>query len=844
MLLREASLMRSLHHPNVLRLHSAFLVEDSAWLVLPLVAGGCVSTALERRARRMSGSHASPSAPSSSSPRPHALTTSSDGSGSGSGHSGSHHHHHQHLAPPLPPPLGGVRGDEALLATIARGALRGLAYLHAAGTAHRDLKAANLLLGARGEVIVADFGVAATLERATAAPQCCPAPEVAAATAASATERSSSSYNSGGWLSSPPSPSPCSSSQQAQDSDSSSHQHLGYLSRTTCVGTACYMAPEVIAGLEEGYDAAAADIWSFGVTLLELAAGSPPHAGAQSLVAVALAVAHGEAPTLHAHCAALGAPLPSAAARDFAAACLSREPSGRPSAAALLQHRFLRLARDDAYVASRLLPGGCMASGIGGGGCSKVPPSPAAAAAGAATTAPSASSAFAAAAASASASASAGQQEQHRESNGGGQHNKKTKEVHSLTWQVPPYAALATLVSGGSGTIARGGSGSGSDSTSSSYAAAAAPPVSLSSSSPPPPSPLASSSSSLSSYNNNSNNSNNRSASPPRSRELRLEFTAWFGKVTLTLGGHVLLTKKYSLLQSLRFNNDKFVLTIPSVPASSPAAAAAAAAGSARGGESDGSPSSPPPPPVSDLAGSRLSIVVTVGLDMELHGSAAVDGFKLPEPRTAHEKVAVVSSASSGTEKNGGGNREKKAAAAAATVASAAAARPSKKEAANAVASSVMAPASRSASQALSASSAEEGDGGAAAAEASAASSLASLEALSISTSEQQQKSDSAAAAAPLSSPSPSPFSTAASTPAMRLCAVPEDASAHAGREDSGIVVAGSTRGVAPREVGVAVAVDAGEPVSQSRPSPTSVVSAAGGGGGTAASIGATASVG
>ena len=55
MLLREASLMRSLNHPNVLRLHSAFLVDDSAWLVLPLVAGGCVSSALERRARRMSG---------------------------------------------------------------------------------------------------------------------------------------------------------------------------------------------------------------------------------------------------------------------------------------------------------------------------------------------------------------------------------------------------------------------------------------------------------------------------------------------------------------------------------------------------------------------------------------------------------------------------------------------------------------------------------------------------------------------------------------------------------------------------------------------------------------------
>ena len=177
------------------------------------------------------------------------------GGSGGSGSSDSHHHHghHHHSHHPPPPPTGGVRGDEALLATIARGALRGLAYLHAAGAAHRDLKAANLLLGAGGEVIVADCGVAATLERAAAGPGSCPAPEVAAAAYAAAGGGGS---NGGDFLSSPQQLASPSSSQQAQQQQegpsTSADQHRSYLSRNTCVGTACYMAPEVVAGLEEG----------------------------------------------------------------------------------------------------------------------------------------------------------------------------------------------------------------------------------------------------------------------------------------------------------------------------------------------------------------------------------------------------------------------------------------------------------------------------------------------------------------------------------------------------------------------------------------------------------------
>ena len=47
-----------------------------------------------------------------------------------------------------------------IAALVALEAVRGLEEIHAQGTVHRDLKPANLLLGRRGEVKVADFGIA------------------------------------------------------------------------------------------------------------------------------------------------------------------------------------------------------------------------------------------------------------------------------------------------------------------------------------------------------------------------------------------------------------------------------------------------------------------------------------------------------------------------------------------------------------------------------------------------------------------------------------------------------------------------------------------------------------
>ncbi|KAF0910277.1 hypothetical protein E2562_001463 [Oryza meyeriana var. granulata] len=164
---------------------------------------------------------------------------------------------------------------EAALAEVAAQALSGLACLHARRVVHRDIKPANLLVSTVGEVKIADFGIAKVLSRAG--------------------------------------------------------DHC-----TAYEGTAAYMSPERFDS-ERHADPFAADVWSLGVTILELLMGRYPllPAGQKpTWAALMCAICFGELPSLPDDVA-------SPDLRAFLAACLHKDYTKRASVAQLLAHRFV-----------------------------------------------------------------------------------------------------------------------------------------------------------------------------------------------------------------------------------------------------------------------------------------------------------------------------------------------------------------------------------------------------------------------------------------------------------------------------------------------------------------------
>jgi serine/threonine-protein kinase OSR1/STK39 len=155
--------------------------------------------------------------------------------------------------------------DEDVVRCILQQALQGLNYLHINGFIHRDIKAANLLIDDDGTVLLGDLGVSANLaepsENQTLSSSR-PRPHTRTTAAILAPPRDNGTHSSTG------------SGKRVVILDPnhpSAKPKIG--KRKSFVGTPCWMAPELIQG--KNYDSSA-DIWSFGITALELTQGRPP----------------------------------------------------------------------------------------------------------------------------------------------------------------------------------------------------------------------------------------------------------------------------------------------------------------------------------------------------------------------------------------------------------------------------------------------------------------------------------------------------------------------------------------------------------------------------------------
>ncbi|KAF7129302.1 hypothetical protein RHSIM_Rhsim10G0020800 [Rhododendron simsii] len=121
-------------------------------------------------------------------------------------------------------------------------------------------------------------------------------------------------------------------------------------SRNTFVGTPCWMAPEVMQQLH-GYDFKA-DIWSLGITALELAHGHAPFSKYPPMKVLLMTLQNAPPGLDYERDKRF-----SKSFKELVAACLVKDPKKRPSSEKLLKHHFFKQSRSNDYLARTILDG-------------------------------------------------------------------------------------------------------------------------------------------------------------------------------------------------------------------------------------------------------------------------------------------------------------------------------------------------------------------------------------------------------------------------------------------------------------------------------------------------------
>lgn len=103
------------------------------------------------------------------------------------------------------------------------------------------------------------------------------------------------------------------------------------------VGTPYWMAPEVILAMDEGQYDGKVDVWSLGITCIELAERKPPYFNMNAMSAL-YHIAQNDTPTLN-------SPDWSDVFRHFVEVCLTKSPTERPASGKLLSHQFVTRTR-------------------------------------------------------------------------------------------------------------------------------------------------------------------------------------------------------------------------------------------------------------------------------------------------------------------------------------------------------------------------------------------------------------------------------------------------------------------------------------------------------------------